>query len=121
MNDVYPKIVESTAIVFGTPVYWYGPTALMKGFVDRFVYFNCDANRAGVSGKNAALAVPFEEDDPATAALLVTFFQRSLDYLDMRLLGQVIVPGVALKGDVRKKGASLSEAFELGRRLTISR
>jgi multimeric flavodoxin WrbA len=121
MNDVYPKIVESTAIVFGTPVYWYGPTALMKGFIDRFVYFNCDANRQGVRGKNAALAVPFEEDDPQTADPLVTFFQRSLGYLEMRLVGQVIVPRVTLRGEVRKKGAALSEAFELGRRLAKSR
>jgi hypothetical protein len=45
MRDIYPKIIESDVIVFGTPVYWYGPTALMKGFMDRFVYFNCPENR----------------------------------------------------------------------------
>jgi multimeric flavodoxin WrbA len=31
MNTLYPTIIESDAIIFGTPVYWYGPTALMKG------------------------------------------------------------------------------------------
>ena len=45
MNRIYPKIIESDVIIFGTPVYWYGPTALMKGFIDRFVYFNCPENR----------------------------------------------------------------------------
>ena len=28
MNKIYPKIIQSDIIVFGTPVYWYGPTAL---------------------------------------------------------------------------------------------
>ena len=117
MNDVYPKIAESTAVVFGTPVYWYGPTALMKGFVDRLTYYNCPGNRPGVRGTYAALAVPFEEDDPETASLIVDFFQRSLNYLEMKIVGQVVVPGVTLKGEVRKKDAFLSDAFDIGKRL----
>jgi putative NADPH-quinone reductase len=64
MNSIYSKIIESDGIVFGTPVYWYGPTALMKGFIDRFVYFNCPENRAKIKGKPAVLAIPFEEKKP---------------------------------------------------------
>jgi len=33
MNVIYPKIIQSDIIIFGTPVYWYGPTALMKCFI----------------------------------------------------------------------------------------
>jgi multimeric flavodoxin WrbA len=117
MSRVYERIEESDAIVFGTPVYWYGPTALMKGFVDRFVYFNCPENRHGTRGKKAALVVPFEEDDLKTSAPLVDFFQRSLGYLEMDLVGQILVPGVTLKGEVRRKTGPMEEAFELGRRL----
>jgi multimeric flavodoxin WrbA len=40
VNRIYPKIIEADAIIFGTPVYWYGPTALMKAFSDRFAYFS---------------------------------------------------------------------------------
>ena len=38
MNNVYPMIIGCDVIIFGTPVYWYGPTALMKAFLDRFVF-----------------------------------------------------------------------------------
>ena len=48
MNGVYAMIADADAFVFGTPVHWYGPTALMKAFLDRFVYFNCSENRARV-------------------------------------------------------------------------
>jgi multimeric flavodoxin WrbA len=118
MNGVYQKIIESDAIVFGTPVYWYGPTALMKAFIDRFVYFNCPANREKIRGKSAVIAVPFEEDNPETAALVVAFFEKSLSYLQMNLVGRVIVPGVGDKGEILKKAHSLKEARELGRSLS---
>ena len=36
MNDLYQKIFESDVMIWGTPVYWYGPTALIKAFLDRF-------------------------------------------------------------------------------------
>jgi multimeric flavodoxin WrbA len=117
MSAFYPKIIESSAIVFGTPVYWYGPTALMKSLIDRFVYFNCPENRAGVRHKRAAIAIPFEEDDPEVAEPLIKFFDRSLAYLEMRTIGRLMVPGVTLRGEVRKKDNILSEAFELGKRL----
>jgi multimeric flavodoxin WrbA len=117
MNDVYPMIAESDAIVFGTPVYWYGPTALIKALVDRFVYFNCPENRPQIRTKRAALAVPFEEETLDTADLIVAMFEKSLAYLEMELVGQVIVPGVDKKGDVLKKEESLKAAYELGRHL----
>ncbi len=116
MNGLYAKIAASDAVVFGTPVYWYGPTALMKGLVDRFVYFNSPENRAKIRNKPAILAIPYEEEDPATAGLVVAFFEKSLAYLEMNLLGQVVVPGVSKKGDVLHKTACLAEGYELGRR-----
>ena len=117
MNSIYPKIIESDIIVFGTPVYWYGPTALMKGFIDRFVYFNCPQNRARIKGKAAVIAVPFEEEDPETVAPLVVFFEKCFEYLQMNLVGKVIVPGVSHKGDILGKQTRLEEAYDFGRRL----
>jgi len=117
MNEIYPKIAESDAMVFGTPVYWYGPTALMKGFIDRFVYFNCPENREKIRGKPAAIAVPFEEPHPETADLLIAFFEKSLHYLEMDLVGKILVPGVTRRGEIREKRQSLEAGYELGRRL----
>jgi multimeric flavodoxin WrbA len=117
MNALYGMINAADALVLGTPVYWYGPTALMKGFVDRLVYYNCDRNRAGVKGKGAAVVVPYEEDDPATAAPVVDFFARSLRYLGMELAGQVVVGGLTAKGQVLAREEALQAAFLLGHKL----
>ena len=117
MNDIYPRIIESDGIIFGTPVYWYGPTALMKGFIDRFVYFNCPEHREKIKGKPVALAIPFEEENLETATLLEAFFEKSLGYLEMNLIGAILVPGVTRKGEIREKEAKLQEGYELGKKL----
>jgi multimeric flavodoxin WrbA len=119
MNRLYPRIAEADAIVLGTPVYWYGPTALMKGFIDRFVYFNCGRNRPKVRGKRAAIAIPFEEESPETAEPVVDFFERCLGYLEMELVGCILVPGVTRKGEVSQRADALKEAGRLGRRLAL--
>ena len=117
MNTLYPKIMQSDIIIFGTPVYWYGPTALMKCFIDRFVYFNCPGNRAKIRNKSAVIVVPFEDEDPRTADLLVRFFKKSLHYLEIKLIGKILVPGVSRRGDITKKADRLEEAYTLGKRL----
>ena len=117
MNEVYLKIIQSDIIIFGTPVYWYGPTALMKCLIDRFVYFNCPQNRAKIRGKSAVIAVPFEEENPKTAHLLVKFFEKSLQYLEMKLIAKILVPGVSRRGDILRKGDRLEEGYKLGSRL----
>jgi len=118
MNVIYPKIIESDIIIFGTPVYWYGPTALMKGFIDRFVYFNCPENRSKIKGKAAVLAIPFEEDNIKTADLLVRFFEKSLGYLEMKIAGKILSPGVSARGDILKKEEFFKKGYQLGKRIS---
>ena len=117
MNRIYPKIINSDIIIFGTPVYWFGPTALMKCFIDRFVYFNCPENRVKIRGKAAVIAVPFEEENPKTARLLVQFFKKSIQYLEMNLIGTILASGVSQRGDILAKQELLEKGFTLGKRI----
>ena len=121
MKDLYPRIIESEAIIFGTPVYWYGPTAILKCFIDRFVYFNCPANRSKIRGKAAVIAVPFEDKTLETSDLVVDFFDKSLSYLEMRLVERILVPGVTKRGEVRNRKRIMDKCYELGQRLAIMR
>ena len=117
MNEIYPKIAVADGVIFGTPVYWYGPTALMKMFMDRFVYFNCEANREQIRGTVAATIIPFEETNPETAAPVTDFFSRALSYLEMPIVDQLTVPGVTRRGEVKQQPDRLASATELGRRV----
>jgi multimeric flavodoxin WrbA len=119
MAILYPKVAEADAIVFGTPVYWYGPTALMKAFIDRFVYFNCPASRKQVRNKVAVIAIPFEDRTRATADLVVDFFDKSLTYLEMRLIDKILAPGVTKRGEVSDRKRIMAKCYKLGQSLAV--
>jgi len=117
MRAVYAKIAACETLVLGTPVYWYGPTALMKAFIDRFVYFNCQTNRPMVRGKRAAAAIVLEETHEETWRPVAEFFQKCLAYLEVNLVDTLVAPGVGEKGAIRKEVQRLEEARRLGIRL----
>lgn len=117
MLNIYETIEKSDALVFGTPVYWYGPTGLMKLLMDRMVYFNCPENRKNIRGKAASYVIPFEELDLATARLVEEFFQRCFDYLELCLVEGIVVPGVNAKGEVSSKSEVMEMAYILGRKI----
>lgn len=119
MRDLYPRIAKADAIVFGTPVYWFGPTAIMKCFIDRFVYFTSPANRRKIRNKVGVIAVPFGDTTLAASDPVVEFFARSLDYLEMRLVDKILVPGVTEPGEVRSRKQAMAKCHELGRRLAM--
>ena len=113
METLYPKITECDALILGTPVYWYGPTAIMKCFMDRFVYFNCSANRSKIRGKAAVIAVPFEDKTLETSNLVVDFFDKSLNYLEMRLVDKILAPGVTKRGEVSNRKRIMDKCYRL--------
>jgi multimeric flavodoxin WrbA len=117
MIYLYRRIAESDSLVFGTPVYWYGPTALMKCFIDRFVYFNCPANRPKIKGKSGAVVVPFEDKETETSDLVIAFFEKSLAYLEMKLIGTIAAPGVTKRGEVGDRREIMERCNILGRKL----
>lgn len=114
MQALYPKLAAADAVVLGTPVYWYGPTALMKAFIDRLVFFNCPETRPQIRGHRAVLAIPFEDTTLETAELLVRMVEKSLEYLEVQLVGKVVVPGVGERGDVLEQQEALEAAEQLG-------
>lgn len=117
MNDIFPKIIKSDVIVFGTPVYWFGPTAIIKAFIDRFVYFNRPENREKIKDLKAVIAIPFEDETLETAKPLVDMLEKSLNYLKIPLIETILVPGVGEKGDILKKEDILRKSYELGKRI----
>ena len=120
MRPLYPKIAAADLLVFATPVYWYGPTALMKAFIDRFVYFNGDQHRPEIRGKKALVALVLEEDDPATWQPVLEFFYKCFEYLEITPAGAIVVPGVGPRGAILEKPDRLEEAFEFGQSAALA-
>ncbi len=111
MQLLYPKLEKADLIVFGTPLYWYGPSAKMKLLVDRLrPFIGSDI----LKGKKAILAIPSEEGSEACGNC-VRMFEKSFDYIGMKIVGKLL-PKTEKRTSVKQQKV-LDEAFELGRAL----
>ncbi len=110
MKLLYPKLEEADVIVFGTPLYWYGPTAKMKLLLDRLRPYIASKK---LKGKKAVLVVPSEEGADA-CNFIVGMFELSFRYLEMELAGKFL-PKAYEKAQIKEQPEVLNEAFEFGK------
>jgi multimeric flavodoxin WrbA len=97
--------------VLGTPVYWWGPTAQFKTFLDRWY----SARQSKFKGRRAILAIPLGDTDTSTARHTVGMLADAVDYLKMDLAATILAPGVDDPGDVRSAPEVLAAARRAGR------
>jgi multimeric flavodoxin WrbA len=112
MRQLYPKLEETDIIIFGTPLYWYGPTAKMKLLIDKLRPYIASKK---LKGKKAILIVPSEEGLEACRNLL-GMFEQSFGYLGLELAGKILATA-SEKGEVQQQPKVLDKAFRLGKSL----
>lgn len=109
MAEIYPMLEAADIIVFGTPIYWYGPTAKMKLLIDRLRPFIASRK---LSGKKGMIVVPSEEGKVCCGPLS-EMFRMSFDYLGMTMAGSMLAQAYE-KGEIKEKPEELRRAYELG-------
>ena len=112
MQPLYLKLEEADVIVFGTPLYWYGPTAKMKLLLDRLRPYIASKR---LKGKKAVLVVPSEEGADACSHV-VGMFNMSMKYLEMDLVS-VLLPKASERAEVKEQPQTLQQAFLIGKHL----
>ena len=109
MAGIHQKMESSDLIIFGTPVYWYGPTAKMKLLMDRMRPF---ISSSSLKGKKGVLVSPSEEG-PGCCGPLVDIFRMSLSYIGMEPAGMILARAYE-KGEILKYQDELKRAYDLG-------
>jgi multimeric flavodoxin WrbA len=113
-ETLYRAAIGADVLLFATPVYWYGPTAIMKAFLDRLVVFNTPESRPLVRGKAAGLVAAWEEKGNTAAEPMVRLFELGFRYLELRHVGSFLVDGAGPKDAVRGMSGVLDRAREFG-------
>lgn len=109
MSTFYEAMESSDVIVFGTPIYWYGPTAKMKMLIDRMRPF---VENKKLEGKRAIIVSPSAEG-PVACEPMIDMFERMFSYIKIELAGTIF--GKAYnKGDIAKDQKELEKAYRLG-------
>lgn len=128
IDDGYEKllldrVLPADALVFATPIYWYGVSGQLKTFFDRLFCFiaasepESDRFVAGLIRKRLALVMSGEETYPGAALGLIHEIQEYSRYMHSDFVGYVC--GIGNKrGDVtRDPSDPVGAARELGRTL----
>jgi multimeric flavodoxin WrbA len=119
--DDMPRLLEqmdrSHVWVLGTPVYWWGPTAQFKAFLDR--WYGAEGRLNEWAGRRAVLVVPLGDTDVRTARHTVGMLADSLDYLRVARFATLLAPGVMERGEVREHPEYVAAAYQAGRDVVL--
>lgn len=114
MPGILRKMQEYDTWVLGTPLYFWGPTAQFKTFLDRWYgLFNTLAVR--FEDRRIILVIPFEESDPAEATYIIGMFTKTIQWAGADLFSIVLAPGVHERGAVNHRNDLLEKAYHTGR------
>ena len=117
MQEIYPKLRTSDAIVIATPVYWYSMTAQMKLCLDRW-YALESGQDFELKGKKLSLLMVYGDTDLYSSGgiTVIRTLEGSCRYVGMDFDG--IVHGSAMDiGDAEKDPELIGRAYQLGKRL----
>ncbi len=112
MKQIYSKLDEADLIIFGTPNYWYGPTAKMKLLIDRLRPYGVNEK---LKGKKAIVITPAAEG-PDASKLITEMFRLSFDYLEMEYTGEILAKAYE-RGEIQTDQDVIKNAYELGNSL----
>ena len=110
MPALLEKMQRSRVWVLGTPVYWWGPTAQFKAFLDRWY----GVGRATFAGRRVILTIPLG-GGASYARHTVGMLTDIVNYLGMKLVETVLAPGAHGPGAVRGHADVLATARRVGR------
>lgn len=113
-QDDMPALLEqmqrSQVWVLGTPVYWWGPTAQFKTFLDRWY----GVEREIFAGQCVVLVIPLG-GGASYARHAVGMLTDIVNYLGMKIVEIVLAPGAHGPGAVRGHATVLATARRAGR------
>jgi multimeric flavodoxin WrbA len=112
MRALLEQMAQSDVWVFGTPVYYWGPTAQFKAFVDRWY----GAGKiVAFEGKRVILTIPLGSSDTYDARHTVGMLEDALAWQKSERFATVLAPGVFERGTVRNHPEVLIAARRAGR------
>ena len=104
------NIVDADAVIFATPMYYFGISAQIKAVIDRFYAINGQIH----TPKKSALIMTYADTSSKEAQPIISHYETLLNYLGWSDSGKVIASGVWTEGDV-KNTEYPKQAYELGK------
>jgi len=114
MTDLYPKIKNSSSIVFASPTYWFNISAQTKLFIDRLYAIH----ESGLEGKKIGVILTYGDKDVFSSGGVnaLRSFQDICNYVNAKLVGMVYA-SADKAGEIKSNSVKLEEAYNLGKEM----
>lgn len=126
MQKIYPLILNSDAIVLGSPTYFYNITSLTKAFLERFYCFQVFAEddrsvwssvNEALGGKYALVIAICEQDDEKDMGFTPEAMSLPLAGLGYRVLDTVKILKLYKKEDILRNKEAVEKVRIAGEKL----
>ena len=113
---IMDRLIASDAIIYGSPIYFWGPTAQMKTLMDRHCSlvtgFGKPSWQSLLEGRRTGFVVTCEDAVENNAELIIETFERFADYLKCHNAGVLVIPHTskpdALGDEVKERATALA-------------
>jgi multimeric flavodoxin WrbA len=113
-------MLSADALVLGTPIYYWGPSAQIKAFVDRWYAIDQEGLREGLAGKRLLLVCAFADSDPSTSQATERMMRNSAEWLKMQFMPPFRAGECGERGKAAEKPDLLARAYQAGLQLAAS-
>ena len=129
MQKIYPLIINSDAIILGSPTYFYNITADMKAFIERLYCFQIfvEDDRSVWSSINEILGIKYavviaicEQDNEKDMGFTAEAMSKPLEGLGYRVVDTVKILKLFRKGDVLQNQDAVEDVKKAGKKLEKS-
>ena len=123
MNRVYPLLLEARVVILATPVFFYGPSALIKTLIDRCQALWARKYLLGMSpgqkhrGQGCVISVGATGGSKLFDGILLTA-RYFFDVLELDMTHRLLVRRADQAGDVLLQQEAMDQARQLGHSLS---
>lgn len=111
-DELRDELIEADAIVFLSPIYYYGMTAQIKTVIDRFYAIDGQLHK----NKKTALMLAFADSTMESAQGAIASFYGMADYLEWEIV-DVIAAGKCQTAEDILNTDFPKQAYELGKKI----
>jgi len=115
-EEVKQKMEENNTWIIGTPIYWWGPTAITKAFIDRWYQHNI--TKQFFKDKNMILVVSSGGGSESYSRHVVGMMEDIAKYVGINFKEKIIATGVNKRGDVKNRPEILKKAINAGKNIS---
>lgn len=121
MAAIYPLLLAADAIVFASPIYFFGPSAQLKCLLDRTYALGGGNDWTALAGKRVGLVFTYGDSDQLKSGVFHAYgmFRDACEFLGMALV-DCVHAACGTEGEVLQNVHALARAERLGRSLGAS-